>query len=144
MKQMINNILIYILIFSFVNYIGCYSAAVIDKYDLNSDNGEESMDKLTIVSYSHDRIIIGTPVYQIISDTLNVAGINKSNVEIYNQPVDTLIAMKDIQHIEIDKIDIFKTAGCIGALAFSLAMSIWFATLDWPDRWWPDNIDEWN
>lgn len=95
---------------------------------LNSENREESIDELIIVPYNYDRIIIGEPFYQIINDTLNVAGINKSNVEIYNQPVDTLIAMKDIKYIEIDKINTIRTIGCIGSIvfvAFFMIAMIW-------------------
>jgi hypothetical protein len=58
---MINKVLIYILIFSFVSYIGCYSAAAVDKYVLNSEKGEESFDELIIVPYDYDRIISAHP-----------------------------------------------------------------------------------
>lgn len=121
---MTNKILIYILIFSFVSYIGCYSAAAADKYVLNSEKGEELIDELIIVTSNYDKIIIGTPFYKIINDTLDVTGINKSNVEIYNQPVDTLIAMKDINYIEFDKINTFRTIGCIGSVVFLTLLTI--------------------
>ena len=45
----------------------------------------------------------------MIDDTLYANGINKSNVTVYNQPINLKIAFSNIKHVEIEESDAFRT-----------------------------------
>ena len=65
---------IYILIFSFLNYVGCYSSRAVDKEILLSNNNAEPIDDLTIITNDDRKIIIDEITYQIADDTLYTEG----------------------------------------------------------------------
>jgi len=65
-----------ILIFSFLSYIGCYSARTVDKEILLSNNNVEPIGELTIITNDDRRIIIDEIIYPIVDDTLYADGIN--------------------------------------------------------------------
>ena len=149
------NVLIYILVFSFLNYVGCYSSRAVDKEILLSNNNAEPIDELTIIT-SDDRkiiideityqivddtlyteggeltiitnndkkIIIDEITYQIVDDTLYAEGINKTNTEVYGKPINLKLATNDIQYVEIDALDVFRTVGCITASVGAVGMSV--------------------
>lgn len=71
------------------------------------------LDNMTIVTNDNNRIIIQGVTYQVIHDTLCANGLNKSNVTVYNQPIEVKIAIVDIKNIEIEEFDGLATAGCI-------------------------------
>ncbi len=113
---------IYISIFSFLNYVGCYSSRAVDKEILISKNIEEPVGELTIITNDDNKIIIDEITYQIVDDTLNAEGINKTNTEVYGKPIDVKIALADIQQVEIDDLDVFRTVGCITASVGGVVM----------------------
>lgn len=115
---------IYILIFSFLNYVGCYSSRAVDKEILLSNNNAEPIDDLTIITNDDRKIIIDEITYQIVDDTLYAEGINKTNTEVYGKPINLKLATNDIQYVEIDALDVFRTVGCITASVGAVGMSV--------------------
>ena len=113
MKNVLKRICLYLLIFSVFLYTGCYSSTSVDKNLLYTDFEKKAFDDLTIVTKEDERIIIQGVTYQIINDTLYANGINKSNVIVYNKPIEFKIALVDIKNIEIKEFDGLATAGCI-------------------------------
>ena len=104
---------IYILIFSFLNYVGCYSSRTVDKEILLSNNNVEPIGELTIITNDDRRIIIDEVIYQVVDDTLYAGGIDKMNTESYGRPVNLKLATNDIQYMEVNELNVTRTVGCI-------------------------------
>lgn len=106
-------ILLYLLIFSFLNYTGCYSAKVVGKEKFFSEGSREPINDLNIVTNDDNRILMDEVTYQVINDTLYIEGINKTNADVYGQFLNKKIALADIQYVEIDELNTAKTTGCV-------------------------------
>ncbi len=107
----------YILIFSFINYTGCYSSNNVSKEILYEEDQKGSMGEITIVTNEATRIELSQGTYKVMDDTLYAKGFNKTNVRVYNQVIDVKIALTDIQYAEIDELDSFATFGCVIGVA---------------------------
>ena len=107
---------LYLLIFSFFNYTGCYSSKPIGKEKFFSESNIEPINDVTIVTNDDNRIVLDEFIYQVIADTLYIEGINRTSTEVYGQLIDEKIALADIQYVEIDELDGLKTTGCVISL----------------------------
>jgi hypothetical protein len=128
----------YILIFSFLNYIGCYSSKSVNKEILyTSDLGEPAGIVAIITNddgkivldegkYDDGKIVLDEGKYELVGDTLYVSGINKTNTSVYGQNIDLTIALDDIHSVEIEEFDGWATTGCIigGAVGVSLMIAM--------------------
>jgi hypothetical protein len=123
-KATLKKVFLYLFIFSFFNYIGCYSSKAVDKEILISKNIEEPVGELSIITNDDQRIIIDEITYQIVDDTLYLEGIDLTNTEVYGKPINLKLAVNDIQYVEIDELDVFRTVGCITASVGAVVMSV--------------------
>ena len=93
MKDNMKRVSSYILILSFLNFVGCYSSRAVDKEILISKNIEEAVRELTIIINDDNKIIIDEITHQILDDNL------------YEDPVGELnIITNDDNKIIIDEI----------------------------------------
>ena len=111
MKRMIKKIFLYLLLFSFFNYIGCYSSRVVDKDNFFSESGTDPIDDFTIQTLDDERMKIIWETYYTINDTLFAKGLIYG--DLFGQPVNVKIALANIQHVEVDDPDDLATAGCV-------------------------------
>ncbi|MBT8387692.1 MAG: hypothetical protein KJO12_09800, partial [Ignavibacteria bacterium] len=107
----------YILIFSFLNYTGCYSSNNVSKIILYEEGQEGLPGEITIITNEAKRIELSEGSYQIVDDTLYACGFDKTNSSVFGQAIDVKIAMEDIQYAEVDEIDSFATFGCVIGVA---------------------------
>jgi len=107
----------YILIFSFLNYVGCYSSRSINKEELYSQDLGEPAGVVTIITNDEKRIEVHEGIYEVIGDTLYASGINKANTTVYGQPINIKIALGDIRSVEIKEPDGWATTGLIIGVA---------------------------
>ncbi len=105
----------YILIFSFLNYIGCYSSRSVNKEILYTGDLGEPSGVVTIITNDEKRIDVREGIYEVVGDTLRVRGL-KLNTNFVEQ-IDVKIALDDIQYVEIEEIDDLATTGCVIGLA---------------------------
>ena len=139
-----NKIFFYLLIFSFLNFVGCYSSRAVDKEIYFSEMATESMDDFTIITIRDETIEIKWNTFQIMQDTLYATGLKEESI--FVKPVDVKIALTDIKYVEIDEPDDLATTGCvvgIGALVILVIIVIAMASsgplINWPSSW-----SEWN
>ena len=118
----------YILIFSFLNYIGCYSYRNVNKEILYTSDLGEPAGVVTIITNDEKKIVVHDGIYELVGDTLHAKGINKANTTVYGQPIVVKIALNDIRSVKIEELDGLAIAGCaigIAALALFIAGIIW-------------------
>jgi hypothetical protein len=113
----------YILIISFLNFIGCYSSRSVNKEILYTSDLGEPAGVVTIITNNEERIVLDEGNYELVGDTLYVNGINKTNTTVYGHPIDVKIALDDIHSTEIEEFDGWATTGCVMGVA-SLAIII--------------------
>ena len=116
MKKLIKKICLYLLIFSLINFMACYSSETVNKEKFLSESGTEPIYGVTIVKNDDERIIMDEVTYQVVEDTLYLEGISKSNND-YGKLINKKIALMDIQSVEIEELDEANTIGCIVSLA---------------------------
>ncbi|MGB5849609.1 MAG: hypothetical protein WBH40_14040 [Ignavibacteriaceae bacterium] len=121
----------YILIFSFLNYIGCYSSRSVNKEILyTQDLGEP--DGTVVITMNDENVIeLRKGIYEVVGDTLYVNGF-KQYID-HVEPIDVKIALDDIQSVEIKERDDLASCGMIigvSALAFFIIMTIAVANQD--------------
>jgi hypothetical protein len=127
MKTSIRKLIVYLLIFTYLNLVGCTSTAVISKEALYAKCDRGSVGTLTIAT-EKDHITIEEAICHINNDTLIVTGINKINSDSVHQTVLYKAAMDDITYIEMEEYDSGKTLGCIiGASAVALGVFLLLA-----------------
>ena len=116
----------YILILSFLNYIGCYSSKSVNKEILYTTDLGEPADVVTIILKDKKKIVMDEGIYELAGDTLYASGINKTNTSVYGQKIDLKIALDDIHSVEIEEFDGLATTGCIigGAVVVSLMIAM--------------------
>ena len=112
----------YILILSFLNYIGCYSSKSVNKEILYTTDLGEPADVVTIILKDKKKIVMDEGIYELAGDTLYASGINKTNTSVYGQKIDLKIALDDIQSINIEEFDGWATTGCIVGVTIVLAL----------------------
>jgi hypothetical protein len=116
----------YILIFSFLNYIGCYSSKSVNKEILyTSDLGEPS-GIVVITMNDESKIEVSEGIFEVVLDTLNVNGF-KQYID-HVEPIDVKVALDDIQSVEIKERDDLASCGMIigvSALALFIIGAIW-------------------
>ncbi len=112
-KNIIKKISFYILIFSFLNYTGCYSSTSVSKEILYEEDQEGLLGEITINTNEAKRIELLEGTYQVFDDTLYSRGFDKTNTSVYGQSIDIKIALADIQNVEINELNASKTAGCV-------------------------------
>ena len=125
----LKKIFLYFLIFSFLNFVGCYSSRAVDKEILIANSDSEPIGEITIITNENKSIKIDEIIYQVIDDTLYAEGINITNVEVYGKPIDLKIALADIQYVEINELNASKTAGCVIGSASLILLIIGFIAL---------------
>jgi len=116
----------YILIISFFDYVGCYSSRNVNKEMLYTLDSGEPADVVTIIMKDEKKLVVDEGIYEFGGDTLYVNGINKTNTMVYGQNIDLKIAFDDIQSINIEEFDGWRTTGCIavGAVGFSIIIAL--------------------
>jgi len=117
----------YILIFSFLNFFGCYSSRSVNKEILYTGDLGEPAGVVTIITNDEQRIELEECIYELVGDTLYANGINKTNTTVYGQPIYVKIALDDIQSVEIKEPDGWATTGCVigvAALAVFIVLAI--------------------
>ena len=100
-----------ILIFSFLNYIGCYTSSVSDKELFFSETSNYIVDDFIIETVDDERIKIIWDTYFTKDDTLYARGLKYG--DIFSYPIDLKIALSDIKQVEVDEFNGLATAGCI-------------------------------
>jgi hypothetical protein len=101
------------LIFSHINFIGCYSSRAVDKEILFSKDRTEPIDELTIITKENKIFKIDEIIYQVVDDTLYADGINKTNTDVYGQAINLRLALSDINYVEINDLNVSRTVGCV-------------------------------
>jgi hypothetical protein len=71
--------------------------------------------------------LVDEGIYELVGDTLYVSGINKTNTSVYGKHIDLNIALDDIHSVKIEKLDGWRTTGCVMGVTTAVAMSIAFA-----------------
>ncbi|MFC2119859.1 hypothetical protein ACFLQ4_02190 [Bacteroidota bacterium] len=105
----------YILIFSFLNYVGCYSSRSASKDILYTKDLGEPSGVVTIIIKDDKKLVVDEGIYELVGDTLHITGL-KLHTNFVEQ-IDLKIALDDIQYVEIEEIDNFATTGCVIGLA---------------------------
>ena len=105
----------YILILSFLNYVGCYAWRKVDKETLYTEDLGEPAGVVTIITNDEERIVVDDGIYDVVGDTLYIKGV-KQDIDNEEQ-IDVKIALDNIQSVWIEKPDGFATAGCVISLA---------------------------
>ncbi len=122
MKKLFKKLIVYLIIFTYLNLVGCTSTAIISKEALYAKCDRGSVGTLTIAT-EKDRITIEEAICRINNDTLIVTGINKTISDSVHQTVLYTAAMDDIRYIEVEEYDSGKTLGCIiGASAVAIGV----------------------
>ena len=121
----------YILIFSFLNYIGCYSSRSVNKEIFyTSDLGEPA--GIVVITMNDKNVIeFRKGIYEVVGDTLYVNGF-KQYID-HLKPIDVRIALDDIKYVETKERDDLASCGMIigvSALAFFIIMTIAVANQD--------------
>ena len=139
----------YILIFSFLNFIGFYSSQSVNKEILYTSDLGEPAGVVTIITKDEKKLLVDEGIYELFGDTLYVSGINKTNTTVYGNPIDVKIALNDIRSVKIEELDGLATAGCFIGLTASVILGVIVVISlsgkkiifvpDFPDRW-----DEWD
>ena len=116
----------YILIISFLNYIGCYSSQSVNKEILyTSDLGEPA--GIVVITMNDENVIeLRKGIYEIVGDTLYVYGY-KQYID-HVERIDAKLALDNIQSVEIKERDDLASCGMIiggAALALFIAGAIW-------------------
>jgi hypothetical protein len=116
----------YILIFSFLNYIGCYSSRSVNKEILyTSDLGEPA--GIVVITMNTENVIeLRKGIYEVVGDTLYLNGF-KHYID-HVEPINLKIALDDINSVEIKERDDLASCGMIiavSALALFIAGAIW-------------------
>ena len=122
----------YILIFSFLNYVGCYAWRKVDKEILYTEDLGEPAGIVTIIMNDEERIVVDEGIYDVVGDTLYIKEV-KQDVDNEEQ-IDIKISLDDIQSVWIEKPDGFATAGCVisvAALVFIIVGVITVANNDY-------------
>lgn len=114
----------YILIISFLNYVGCYSSRSVNKEILYTSDLGEPAGVVTIITKDEKKLLVDEGIYELVGDTLFVNGINKTNTTVYGHPIDVKIALNNIRSVEIEKPDGLATAGCVIGGVATLALFI--------------------
>ena len=84
----------YILIISFLNYIGCYSWRNVNKEELYSQDLGEPTGVVTIITTDEERIVVDEGIYDVVGDTLYVKGVKQYTDHV--EQIDVKIALDDI------------------------------------------------
>jgi len=122
----------YILIMSFLNYVGCYSSRNIDKEILyTQDVGKPA--GIVIITMNDNKVFeIRDAIFDLVQDTLYVNGFEQYIDHV--KTVDEKFALNDIKSVEIKERDNLATCGLIVGVS-ALAMLIFFAiALNTPDK----------
>ncbi len=112
MKTQIKKFLVYLLISTVLNLVSCTSRTSVNKEALYSRCDRGAVGSLTIAT-QNGAITIDEATCRIKSDTLIVAGINRTNSDSVNKVIKYTAAMADIEYVEIEEYDSGKTLGCI-------------------------------
>jgi len=121
----------YILIFSFLNYIGCYSSQSVNKEILYSRDLGEPAGIVVITMNDKNVIEVRKGIYEVVGDTLYVNGF-KQYID-HLEPIDAKVALDDIQSVEIKERDDLASCGIIigvSALALFILLAITWDTGD--------------
>ena len=116
-----NKTFFYIIIISFLNYIGCYSPRYVNKDILLTSDLGKPAGVVTIIMKDENKLEADEGIYELIGDTLHITGLKSYSK--FVQKIDVNIAFDDILAVEIEEIDEFATAGCVVGLV-SLATFI--------------------
>jgi len=127
MRKLFNQIWIYLLIFSFFNYTACYSSVIVDKEKLFSQNRNEPINDITIVTKDDKRILINEATFEVLNDTVHIEGVKNITDNSHGQLVKLKIALSDIQTVEIEGLNESKTTGCIVGLTSVVLLTILLA-----------------
>ncbi|MFC2119858.1 hypothetical protein ACFLQ4_02185 [Bacteroidota bacterium] len=116
----------YILIISFLNYVGCYSSRSVNKEILyTSDLGEPA--GIVVITMNDENVIeLRKGIYEVVGDTLYVDGF-KQYID-HVEPIDVKVALDDIQSVEIKERNDLASCGMIigvAAFAFLIVGAIW-------------------
>jgi hypothetical protein len=117
----------YILIFSFLNFFGCYSWRNVNKEELYSQDLGEPAGIVIIVTNDQNKIEVREGNYDVVGDTLHVKGF-KQYIDHVEQ-IDVKIALDDIQSVEIEEHDTLANIGLVivvAAIAYSILAAILF------------------
>ena len=125
-ENVMKKIFFYIMIISFLNYIGCYSSRSVNKEILYTSDLGEPASIVAIITNDDGKIVLDEGKYELAGDTLYISGINKTNTSVYGQKIDLKIALDDIHSVEIEEFDGWATTGCIigGVVGVSLMIAI--------------------
>ncbi len=126
MKTLTKKIIIYLIIFSFLNLAACTSSNAVSKEALYAKCDRGAVGTLTIAT-DKTRFTIDEASCRINNDTLIVTGINSAAAgqsRIYTDSV----AMADIRYVELEETDSGKTLGLIiGVSAAALGIFVLLA-----------------
>jgi hypothetical protein len=122
----------YILIFSFLNYVGCYAWRKVDKEILYTEDLGEPAGVVTIIMNDEERIVVDDGIYEVVGDTLYIKRVKQDTDRV--EQINVKISLDNIQSVWIEKPDGFATAGCVislAALAFIIVGVIAVANNDY-------------
>ena len=100
MKRIRSKTSFYLLIISFFNYTGCYSAKVMDKNIFYSENERETIGDITLVTIEDNRIKMEEVTYKVFDDLSYAEGIDKTNVKAYGQPINIIVGKVTYQVVD--------------------------------------------
>ena len=112
-KKVLIKVCLYPLLFSFFNYIGCYSSKRVGNRILYLKDRTELTSNFVVTTYHDESFEIDWNTFNVIDDTLYAKGIVQNVNTYFGQPTDVTLALADIKYIEIDEYDELATAGCV-------------------------------
>jgi hypothetical protein len=112
-KKVLIKVCLYLLFFSFFNYIGCYSSKRVGNSILHLKDRTELTSNFVVTTYDDESIEVDWDTFNVIDDTLYAKGIVQNVNTYFGQPTDVTLAISDIKYIEIDEYDEIATAGCV-------------------------------
>ncbi len=126
MKTLIKKLIVYLIIFTYLNLAACTSSTVVSKEALYAKCDRGAVGTLTIAT-DKTRFTINEATCRINNDTLIVTGINSTNTT-QRQIITDSIAMADLRYIEVEEYDSGETLGLIiGVSAVALGVFVLLA-----------------
>lgn len=118
------------MIFSFLNYIGCYSSRSVNKEILYSQDLGQPAGIVVITMNDEKKIEVREGIYEVVGDTLYIKEVKQDTDHV--EQIDVKIPLDNIQSVEIEEHDTLANIGLVivvAAIAYSILAAILFMSL---------------
>ncbi len=112
-KKVLIKVCLYLQLFSFFNYIGCYSSKRVGNSILHLKDRTELTSNFIVTTYDEESFEVDWDTFNVIDDTLYAKGIVQNVNTYFGQTEDITLALAEIKYVKIDEYNATATAGCI-------------------------------